>query len=68
MPIKIALFRNKGKGNPRQPDWRGYNSKTHDSIAGWDSVTEDGETYIALSFETKADKVERLAEIKGLIP
>ena len=67
MPIKIPLFRNEGKDNPKQPDWRGYNSHTHDSVAGWDSVTEEGAQYIWLSFETKADKEKRLAEIKDLL-
>ena len=68
MPIKIALFRNEGKDNDREPDWRGYNSKTQDSVAGWDKVAENGTPYISLSFETKADKEERLSEIKDLLP
>lgn len=67
MPIKIAMFKNDKKENENQPDWKGWNKETGDSVAGWEKKASNGSVYISLSFETKAEKDEKMQGIKNQV-
>ena len=65
--MNIALFPNEAKEpGSNEPDWRGWNSNTGDSVVGWNKIADnkDKTRYISLKIETSEDKRQRLAEIK----
>lgn len=50
--INIALFKNDKKETDNQPDYKGWNKETGDSVAGWVKEARNGKKYISLSFKT----------------
>lgn len=58
MPINIALFKNENKEKDSQPDYKGWNSKTGESVAGWVKEASNGSKYISLTFKTAEENAQ----------
>ena len=65
MGIQIALFKNDRKEKDTHPDYTGWNKETGDSVSGWVKTATNGSKYISLNFETREEKEQRIAELRG---
>ena len=62
MTIAIALFKNDKKENDKQPDYKGWDKETGNSVVGWLKEASNGSKYFSLVFKTGAEEAAEKAK------